>query len=124
MIGCDSISLKIAGRDFSAAANRLHDVDDETGIREGCAWLLGLDAKTTKANALALAWLDVEIAEQDARRASGERCYRVLPRLGWDDVVVADGVSWADARAAANRYRPTRKYGARFVRVVKREAVK
>lgn len=101
LIGTDSIDLQISGVDFSRAANRLHDADvpESVDLREGIAWLLGLDERTKAANALALRWLDKEVARQDARRVSGERRYAVRAG-GWGEEWVVRGVSWAEAVAA------------------------
>lgn len=99
-IGRSSISLTVAGVGFSARANELYDLNDDENLREGTLWLLGLDATTTAANATALAWLDEEVAAQDARRASGERCYSVKGHAWRGKRWVVRGVSWADAIAA------------------------
>lgn len=129
LIGTDSIDLSFGGVDFSRAANALHDADppDDVDLAEGIAWLLGLDDRTTQANRLALAWLDEEVAAQDARRASGERCYAVR-RGGWgvdDEELTAQGLSWAEALAALRAMPPeqtNRRWSRRatIVRVVTR----
>lgn len=119
LIGCEWIDLKIAGSDFSQAANRLHDLDDETGIREGCAWLLGLDAKTKRANKLALAWLDREVAEQNERRSSGRQEYRVVVgRYGTK--TLARNVSWSEAIRVSAEYKASMQYPDR-VRIIHRK---
>lgn len=110
LIGTDSIDLSFGGVNFSRAANGLHDARPpaRVDVREGIAWLLGLDGRTRSANRLALAWLDEEIATQDARRASGEKCYAVR-KGGWGiacESFVARGLSWAEALAALRAMPP------------------
>lgn len=121
VIGRDSVEITLGGRRFSDSFNDLHDLDDLTGVREGYNWISGLGSETGKANKLAMAWLDEEIAEQDARRASGERCYRV--RVGRYGDPVTPRVSWATAMDEVTMRRRTGiGYGeaARIVRVVPR----
>lgn len=110
LIGSDSIDLEIGGVDFTRAANRLRDLDvpGDVDLREGIAWLLGLDEKTRRANAPALRWLDELVAEQDARRASGERRYAVRAG-GWGDEWAAQGLSWTEALAALRALPPERR---------------
>lgn len=102
LIGRDSADVTIAGRDFSAAFDALHDAVVRDVIREGLGWFLGLDAKTKKTNKVVLARLDEIIAEQDARRASGETCYVV--RSGWSRRA-SELLAWKDARDLAKQLR-------------------
>lgn len=100
LIGRNYIDMRIAGVNFSGAVNALCDLDDDAGLHEGITWVLGLDAATTAANAVALAWLDAEIATQDARRLSGERCYGVVGQRRNGNKTIVRGVSWTEALAA------------------------
>lgn len=119
LIGRDSVSITISGRRFDAAFNNLHNLKDDTGIREGFCWIIGLDAKTDKANKLVLTWIDEEIAGQNARRVSGEKCYRVKVGRYMDDYVTRR-VSWTEAVKVAKERRTENPYdGARIVRVKK-----
>jgi hypothetical protein len=119
LIGTDSIDLKIDGRDFSRAANRLHDAGEGADIREGIVWLLGLDKDTRAANKIALSWLNSEIAEQDERRKSGAAEYKVV--VGdYSAKTIAKNASWADALRAVREYKTTEKYRER-IRIVHRK---
>lgn len=108
------------GRSFPA------EIDRDTRAEVGLQWLCALSSKTTTANAAVLAWLDELIAEQDARRASGEACYAVCenrfatPRR-------SELLSWSRARAHLRRIPPEKREsvgGMWIVRIVKRAARK
>lgn len=72
--------------------------DDDTPEGVGAAWLGTLDKQTTEANAAVLARLEAVVAEQDARRASGERCYRVkVDRHSPVFLFLSERKSWAEA---------------------------
>ena len=96
--------------------------DDNSDEGVGLAWLGTLDEKTTEANAVVLRRLEALVAEQRAKRASGERCYRVkvdrrAPKF------TTERTSWAEAMAAANIVRRAHEYpDVWIVRVVPRKA--
>ena len=108
------------GRSFPAEIER--DTPAEVGLR----WLCALGVKTTKANAAVLAWLDELIAEQDARRASGEACYVVCENR-YAKPRRSELMSWDDAHAYVQRLSPKEwkaRGGVWIARVVKSVARK
>lgn len=119
------IDFTVGGRDFTSAADALDEQRETAGLREGLAWVMGLDDRTGRANELALAWLDLEVAAQDARRASDEPCYGVRRPRWDDDEWVVRRVPWAQALAALRALPPeerdpTEREHARIVRSVPR----
>lgn len=67
-----SYEVVIGGRDFSQEFNKL-----DGSYSNAANWLRALDRETPAANAATLVWIEAEVARQDLRRASGERCYVV-----------------------------------------------
>jgi hypothetical protein len=106
----------VRGRSFPA------EIERDTSAEVGLQWLCALSKKTSTANAAVLAWLDELIAEQDARRASEERCYVVCENRYVHRPRRTELLSWAEARAyLARRAGSAHASGGRWItRVVTR----
>lgn len=79
-LGPSFVHLSVRGREVCDLARRLEGRDHlppDDDLRDGVSWLFALDKKTTKANEMTRRWLEEEIARQDARRTSDERCYLI-----------------------------------------------
>ncbi len=124
-LGPSYVWFKSAGKNLGNIARKLGHGDGKVSLRAGAGWLMALDEKTTGANAMTLAWLEDEIASQNARRASGKPVYLVTDAYG-QRVVNNDGdvtrepdnglrLSWEEARARAKR---CRKAGSREIAIV------
>ena len=101
------------GRDLDDMGNAgtWRDVDL---FRDGLEWLRSLDEGTPAINAKVAAWCREEIAAQDARRASGERCYAV--RAGWMDERAHEGrLTFAEAFALATRLRAENEWARPYI---------
>lgn len=94
------------------------DIDRDSLGYDGVRWIETLTPRAPKVNKKIVAWLDVLIAEQNARRASGEKCYDVVARSG--DERYARKVSWREALRVAREKRADREHSWKRVTIVRR----